>query len=221
MAYRFGPFLYDGANRCLLRDGVEVPLTHKARELLLLFLENPGRLLPRERIVEEVWGETAVTDDAVGFQIAKLRRALGDHGDEFLRMVRRAGYRWHADVQIEAAAPNRRPRSVALPRDPRFRLLLEDREVQLLEGANVIGRDSQSALWIDDASVSRRHAQVVVASGVAHLEDLGSKNGTYLNGRRISRREPLENGDKIRVGVMDVVFRTLSRLATTRSTPEE
>ena len=221
MAYRFGPFLYDAANRSLSRDGVEVPLTHKNRELLLLFLENPRQLLPRERIVEEVWGEAAVTDDAVGFQITRLRRALGELGEEAVRMVRREGYRFEADVRIEAALPTRATRSVAPGAGPRFRLLLEDREIQLLDGPNLIGRDSQSAVWIDDTSVSRRHAQVVVEGGIARLEDLKSKNGTWLNGRKISKPEPLADGDEIRIGIADIVFRTLSRLATTRSAPGE
>lgn len=216
MAYRFGPFLYDDVERCLFRDDVEVPLTHKTRELLLFFLENPRRLLHREKIVARVWGEVAVTDEAVSAQIVKLRRALGDAGDDLLRMVRREGYRWDAEVQaVDAPAATRTSSALRPRRGPRFRLVLDDREVQLVEGPNVIGRDSESALWIDEASVSRFHAQVVVASGRARLEDLGSKNGTYLNGRKISRPEALSNGDEIRIGVVEIVFRRMARLNTT------
>ena len=51
MAYRFGLFLYDPVRQGLLREGAEVPLTHKNRELLLLFLHNPGRVLKREEII--------------------------------------------------------------------------------------------------------------------------------------------------------------------------
>ena len=43
MAYRFGPFVYDPVSRGLLHDGVEIALTHKSRELLVLFLHNSGR----------------------------------------------------------------------------------------------------------------------------------------------------------------------------------
>jgi DNA-binding winged helix-turn-helix (wHTH) protein len=217
MAYRFGNFLYDAADRILFRDGDEVPLTHKNRDLLLFFLENPRRTLLRERIVEKVWGGAAVTDEAVRAQIVRLRRALGDSGEELVKSVRQEGYRWEGDVRVEDAPKRRAVRSV-VPRGPRFRLVLDDREVQLLDGANVIGRDSQSALWIDDSSVSRRHAQVVVADGRARLEDLESKNGTLLNGRRISKPEPLADGDEIRVGVIEIYFRTLLRLSTTRPT---
>jgi len=214
--------MYDPVDRILLSDGVEIPITHKNRELLLLFLENPRRLLTREKIVEKVWGDAAVTDDALRAQIAKLRRALGDAGDDLVEMVRREGYRWTGDVQTEAeaAAPSRPAKSAVHPDAHRFRLVLEDREVQLLEGPNVIGRESQSALWIEHSSVSRRHAQVVVERGRARLEDLESKNGTFLNGRRIAGSEPLADGDEIRIGVARIVLRSLSRLQSTRSERE-
>ena len=60
--------------------------------------------------------------------------------------------------------------------------------MQLLEGENVIGRDPDAALWIDHASVSRRHARIVIGGGKATLEDLESKNGTFLNGKSIAKR---------------------------------
>jgi DNA-binding winged helix-turn-helix (wHTH) protein len=222
MAYRFGKFLYDPVSHRLLRGGTEVPLTHKSRELLLLFLHDPGRLLTRDQIVARVWPEVAVTDDAVRFQIAELRKALGEAGEAFLKTVRREGYRWEAEVQAEASRPVRSvPDAVDRSQaGPRFRLVLEDREVQLLEGENVIGREPDSALWIDDPSVSRRHAGIAVADGQARLEDLGSKNGTYLNGRKIAREENLSDGDEIRIGIASMVLRKMSRLQTTRTERE-
>ena len=74
---------------------------------------------------------------------------------------------------------------------PRYRLVLDTREVQLLEGENVIGRDPVAALWIDHPSVSRRHARVVVQNGKATLEDLKSKNGTHVNGKEVQGRARL------------------------------
>src|SRR6185369_4660710 len=98
MAYRFGSFLYDPTDRALFRDGAEVPLTQKSRDLLLFFLENPRRTLLREKLVEKVWGGVAVTDEAVRAQIVRLRRALGEAGDDLLKSVRQEGYRWEGDV---------------------------------------------------------------------------------------------------------------------------
>src|SRR5262245_49327426 len=177
MAYRFGPFFYDSVSHGLLRDGAEIPLTHKSRELLLLFLHNPGKLLTREEIVEKLWPDVAVTDDALRFQVGELRKAFGDTGDAFIQTIRREGYRWEAPVRAAADRPIRTVEGGDTTRPaPRFRLVLETREVQLLEGENIIGRDPDGALWIDHPSVSRRHARIVVSAGRASLEDLDSKN---------------------------------------------
>jgi DNA-binding winged helix-turn-helix (wHTH) protein len=212
MAYRFGPFLYDPVSRGLLREGVETPLTHKGRELLLLFLHHPGRMLTHQEISERVWPDVAITDDAVRFQVVELRKAFGSDGKDFIRTVRREGYRWEAPVRAEA-------RSAVAPsvqeadggrRTPRYRLVLESREVQLLEGENVIGRDPDAVLWIDHASVSRRHARIVVAGVETTIEDLGSKNGTFLRGKKLHGPAPIADGDKIRVGPETMVFRELS-----------
>ena len=217
MAYRFGPFLYDSVSHGLARDGAEIALTHKSRELLLLFLHNPGRLLKREEITEKVWPDVAVTDDAVRFQVAELRKALGEQGDAFIKTIRGEGYRWEAPVKAAADRPVRPAEIEGTARPvPRFRLVLDSREIQLLEGENVIGRDPDGALWIDHASVSRRHARIVIARGKATLEDLDSKNGTHLNGKKIARRTPLSDGDGIRVGPETMVFRT-SIPGTTRT----
>jgi DNA-binding winged helix-turn-helix (wHTH) protein len=215
MAYRFGPFFYDAVGHALLRGGAEIPLTHKGRELLLLFLHNPGRLLTREEITEKVWPDVAVTDDAVRFQVAELRKALSDSGDSFIRTIRREGYRWEASVTAASDRPVWSPDAAGAARsEHRCRLVLEKREVQLLEGENVLGRDPDAALWIDHPSVSRRHARVVLREGKAMLEDLDSKNGTFLNGQTIAGRVALADGDEIRIGHETMVFRLLSPKTT-------
>ena len=217
MAYRFGPFLFDSVSRGLVRDRAEIPLTHKSRELLLLFLHNPGRLLTREEITEKVWPDVAVTDDAVRFQVAELRKALGAEGEKYIRTIRGEGYRWEAAVKAAADRPVRPAEVEGAPRPvPRFRLVLDSREIQLLEGENVVGRDPDAALWIDHSSVSRKHARIMISQGKATLEDLDSKNGTRCNGKKIARRTPLSDGDEIRVGPETMVFRT-SVPGTTRT----
>jgi DNA-binding winged helix-turn-helix (wHTH) protein len=216
MAYRFGAFLYDPVGRGLSRGGSEIPLTHKSRELLLLFLHNPGRLLTREEIVERVWPDVAVTDDALRFQVAELRRAFGAKGDDFIRTLRGEGYRWEESVSAAADRPVRVHGDGDGPAGapPRFRLVLDSREVQLLEGENVIGRDPVAALWIDHPSVSRRHARIVVQRDKATLEDLKSKNGTHVNAKPISGRVRLTDGDEVRIGPETMVFRAAAPTTT-------
>jgi DNA-binding winged helix-turn-helix (wHTH) protein len=219
MAYRFGPFLYDPVSHGLMRQGAEIPLTHKSRELLLLFLNHPGRLLTLEEITDRVWPDIAITDDAVRFQVGELRRAFGEGGEGFIRTMRREGYRWEAPVRGEAHRPVQPPPSEADGKwqEPRYRLVLEEREVQILEGENVIGREPDAALWIDHASVSRRHARIVVAEGEVKLEDLESKNGTLLNDKRIDQKCLLRDGDQIQVGPLKMVFRSMSPLGSTQT----
>jgi len=219
MAYRFGPFLYEPLGRRLLRDGAEIRLTHKARELLVLFLENPGRLFTLPDLTDRVWPDVAVTDDAVRFQVSELRRALGKEGEEFIRTLPREGYRWEASVRREA--PDRLEwgyrKASASAGEMRHRLLLESREVELSEGENFLGRDRDSVLWIDHTSVSRRHARILIADGTATLEDLGSKNGTHRKGDRISGVVTLVDGDEIRIGPVAMTFRAMTRDGTTET----
>ena len=66
-----------------------------------------------------------------------------------------------------------------------FRLVWGDREISLVEGENILGRDRDAVAWIDVYSVSRQHARIVVAGDDATLEDLGSKNGTFLRGEPV------------------------------------
>ena len=66
-------------------------------------------------------------------------------------------------------------------------------------GSCVLGRDPSADFVLDDELASRRHAQIVGRAGAWVLEDLGSTNGTLLNGKR-TRRAPLADGDAIRIG---------------------
>ena len=72
-------------------------------------------------------------------------------------------------------------------------------------------------MWIDRNSVSRRHARIVLSGGTAILEDLGSKNGTYVAGRRITSPVSLSSGDEIQIGSAGFVFRRARVIATTAS----
>jgi pSer/pThr/pTyr-binding forkhead associated (FHA) protein len=70
-----------------------------------------------------------------------------------------------------------------------------------------IGSSNDSDVVVDEASVSRVHALFEQLGGVWFVEDLGSRNGTYVNGQRISGRRVVRPGDEIRLGVVRVVLR--------------
>jgi hypothetical protein len=77
---------------------------------------------------------------------------------------------------------------------------------QLTTGRNVIGRGTEADIRLPDTGVSRKHVDVVLDGGVATVEDLGSTNGTLVNGRRVSRLA-LADGDVIRIGHSVLVYR--------------
>jgi hypothetical protein len=77
---------------------------------------------------------------------------------------------------------------------------------ELSTGRNVIGRGTEADIRLPDTGVSRKHVDVVLDGGVATVEDLGSTNGTLVNGRRVSR-QPLADGDVIRIGHSVLVYR--------------
>jgi pSer/pThr/pTyr-binding forkhead associated (FHA) protein len=71
-------------------------------------------------------------------------------------------------------------------------------EFELLRSEVIIGRDSSADLSIPSPAVSRRHARVIREGAGYALEDLGSSNGTFLNGERLTARHSLKSGDQIR-----------------------
>ena len=77
---------------------------------------------------------------------------------------------------------------------------------ELSTGRNVIGRGTEADIRLPDTGVSRKHVDVVLDGGVATVEDLGSTNGTLVNGRRVTR-QPLSDGDVIRIGHSVLVYR--------------
>jgi pSer/pThr/pTyr-binding forkhead associated (FHA) protein len=85
----------------------------------------------------------------------------------------------------------------------------------------VIGREDDATLWIDDSLVSRRHARIVVDETGAVLEDLGSKNGTLLRGRRIESPTKLADEDLITIGPASMIFRVLHQTGSTASASPE
>jgi pSer/pThr/pTyr-binding forkhead associated (FHA) protein len=80
-------------------------------------------------------------------------------------------------------------------------------EVPLLPGENVIGRASDALISVASLKVSRRHARIVVEGGRAVIEDLGSRNGTYVDERRIEGPVELRGGEHITVGPVLLIFR--------------
>jgi len=97
-AYRFGQFTLDLARGCLLRAGEEIKLRPKVYEALKFLVENPGRLIGKQELIQAVWPDSFVTDDSLVQCAVELRRALEDHDQQLLKTVPRRGYLFTAKV---------------------------------------------------------------------------------------------------------------------------
>ena len=87
-----------------------------------------------------------------------------------------------------------------------FRLLWGSRNLELVPGVLLFGRNDECQLRTDDPLVSRQHARFEISEEQGHVEDLGSRNGVLVNGERIARRTPLQPGDKIKIGNQVLAF---------------
>ena len=112
--FRFGDFVLDGSQRRLLRSGEDVYLPPKTFELLLHLLQNRGRVLTKDELLEAVWPDVNVVENTLAQRIREIREALGDgtHGARFIKTVPRVGYQFIAELDDEpagVAAPPPRP----------------------------------------------------------------------------------------------------------------
>jgi DNA-binding winged helix-turn-helix (wHTH) protein len=207
MRIRFGQCTFDAIRREVRRDDEVVHLSPHAFELLAHLVARRPHAHSKDELLSVLWPRTFVTEASLAGLVAEIRRAIGDDAREprHLRTVHGFGYAFS-----DGAA-------TAADEEAVYRLVWGAREVVLADGENLLGRDPQAAVPIDDATVSRHHARIVLMAGGARLEDLGSKNGTWLRGRRIASSEALADGDEIRVGPAVLTFRAFVASGSTQS----
>jgi DNA-binding winged helix-turn-helix (wHTH) protein len=201
-SYRFGRFVLEQDGRQLLLGRDEIHLSPKAFDLLTILIANRTRALPKTELQERLWPSTFVEETNLASLVAEIRRALRDTATRptFIRTMYRFGYRFVGAVEEISATAH------AAPAGGKLWLAFQNRRTLLLEGANVIGRAPDATIQCDAKGVSRHHARIVVSKGEATLEDLGSKNGTYLRRQRITSAR-LSEGDEIRLGTAVLTFR--------------
>jgi predicted component of type VI protein secretion system len=117
-----------------------------------------------------------------------------------VRTIHRFGCAFQAPTAT-AVADGRGPSALA-----RFRVVWPGGQAALPDGEHVIGREPDLALFLDAPSVSRHHARLTVSGDEATLEDLGSKNGTFVGDRRLDSAARLGDGDVIRIGSVELTF---------------
>lgn len=198
MRIRFGEFRLDTDRRELRRGQEPVRITPKAFQLLELLVAARPKALSQKVLQNDLWPDTFVDDGSLHNLIYQLRQALDDAAHETIRTVYGFGFSFAASGVAEDAG------AVA-----QCLVTIGDEDFMLREGENVIGRDWDAAVRIDAPSMSRRHARIVVEGTRASIEDLGSKNGTSVDGRRLRSSRELSDGDQILFGTVAAKFRFL------------
>src|SRR5262245_47931836 len=157
MTYRFGPFVVDRVGYRATRENVPVDLTPKLLDLLIFLLDHAGSLVTKEALLDALWTDANVTDNALAQAISELREALGDEADkpQYIKTIARRGYRFIAPVEaIDARGPAGRPEDARMLREDssgasafsRTETAHDDRAIAVLDLANV-SNDAESA-WL-------------------------------------------------------------------------
>ena len=200
MRVAFADFEFDTRVRQLTRRGAVVGLTPKAAMLLDALIAAAPAPVSKEALYERLWQGVVVEVGNLHNLISELRAALGDNDRTIITTAHRQGYAFAAPLTRQASRGSR--------------LEFGDASLELEQGENIIGRE---ALGTPD--VSRHHARIDVDGSRISLEDLGSKNGTFVNGERIHDRVVLKEGDQIVFGRTRAIVRTIDAASPTITAP--
>ena len=204
MRLSFGAFVLDTETRQLLRSDEPVHLTPKAFELLQGLLAHRPRVLSKAELRQLLWPGTHVLEANLPNLVAEVRTAIADDARDprFIRTVHGLGYAFCGEAAQHGPAAGRGTEVPFV-----YRLTWQGGLVALAEGEYVLGRHAECAVPIEAGNISRRHARLRISDGQAVLEDLGSRNGTFVSGGRIEGPARLADGDEFRLGSVPFTFR--------------
>jgi hypothetical protein len=199
----FGSFVFDSRLRAVTRDGARVDLSPKAFLLLESLNEARPAPVPKEVLYARLWPKTFVEAGNLHNLVAEIRRALEDRERRVVRTVHGTGYCFDPrDGEAPLAAS-------------RLLLWIGEEVVHLRPGECVIGRDPDATIVISSPDVSRRHARLFVADENVVIEDLGSKNGTFVDGERLSAPTAVRPPVELTIGKTRVLLRARGGVQST------
>ena len=198
MRIRFGDVLFDADARQLFCGESEARLSAKAFELLRLLIERRPAALSKATLQDHLWPDVFVSETNLPALVNEVRRAIGDDARQprFVVTLHGFGYAFRGTTTGDVERPSS------------FWLSGVAGTIPLSHGENVLGRDAIGALRLDSPTVSRHHARIVVVDQTATIEDLGSKNRTFVNSKEVTSLQPLAEGDQIRVGSFVLTLRS-------------
>jgi DNA-binding winged helix-turn-helix (wHTH) protein len=206
MRLKFGAWEIDTDRRLLTHGDAPASLSPKAFDLLVVLARHHEKALSKADLHRILWPDTFVSDGSLTILIAEIRNVLNDDAEQprFIRTVRRFGYGFCAPVSTQDA-------SLSTARSGGGGWVIwGNKSIAIGPTESVLGRSLDADIRFDVPGVSRRHARIVVDGDHVALEDLGSQNGTYLRGERITGRATLADGDEVRLGPVSIVFRHVS-----------
>jgi len=139
--YHFGPFVADRGAYQVRRDGDPLDLTPKLLDLLFFLLERPQTLVTKEALLDGVWPDANVTENALAQAVSELREALGDipSSPTYIRTIARRGYRFVAPVEVRTTDPTAGPGTESVAVEPGTEVADGRHTLAVLDFANVSG----------------------------------------------------------------------------------
>lgn len=223
---KFAEFELDLGAYVLRRPDGPLRLEKLPMEVLILLVRRAGTLVHRSEIQAMLWAPDVYVerDSAINTAIRKIRRTLGDDAEtpRFIETVVGKGYRFIALAESDGSpraqsrandgsSPARRQRLF-----PSYSVTRGRQEFTVEAGETVFGRDPTADVYVNHPSVSRRHACLSIGSQGAILEDLDSRNGTFVNGRRINGPTKIDHGALIGLGPITLTFVAMATPASTQ-----
>jgi DNA-binding winged helix-turn-helix (wHTH) protein len=203
MNLRFCGCTLDLEARRLFRGADEVHLSPKAFETLRALVENRPRAMSKAELLRRVWPDVIVSEVSLARVVNEIRERLGDdrHG-RIVRTVHAHGYAFVAEIDDSVSGQ----RSGSLRKNRVGWLISATNTLPLYEGEQIIGRDPALDIFLDSPKVSKRHARIHIKGTQAVIEDLISKNGTFVEKTRVQIPTALRPGDEIRIARFTFVF---------------
>jgi DNA-binding winged helix-turn-helix (wHTH) protein/TolB-like protein/Flp pilus assembly protein TadD len=179
--YEFGPFRLDPEKPCLWRDGEPISLTPKAVETLIVLVQQSGKLVERERLMNAIWPNTFVEDGNLNFNVSVLRKALGtdEAGEQYIQTIPRRGYRFNADVrEVAEEMP-----VLIVEKHTRAQVVIEEREFP-----------TEAEIAVEKAALlpgpsPRKHQGIYAATAVSLLVAIGAVTW-FLFPREVTQNQP-------------------------------
>jgi DNA-binding winged helix-turn-helix (wHTH) protein len=212
--FRLGDWLVQPDADRIARGETTIHMRARLMDVLVCLAASAGEVVSKDDILAAVWGQKFLAESVLTRTITELRQALGDdpHEPRYIETIVKRGYRLVAPVEVVPAHVGATPPPHAI-----MVLSYWGARTLLDEGETVIGRAPNAGVRVDALAVSRRHARIVVAGSRAWVEDLGSKNGTRLDGAALIERTELVSGARIEIGPATLVFRVLRSDGTTQT----